>query len=84
LVSYFSSDLAAVLSLDPTEVKQAFFAGVGLPFCFVQLTSKEAVDRAGIDKAAWTAKLSKAWSSNVFFFAGDLSDRSELYARAAL
>ncbi len=76
-----SADLAAVLALDTREVKQVFFAGVGLPFCFVQLTSKEAVDRAAIDKAAWTAKLSKAWSSNVFFFSGDLCDGGELHAR---
>jgi trans-2,3-dihydro-3-hydroxyanthranilate isomerase len=76
-----STDLAAVLSLNRSEVKHVFFAGVGLPFCFVQLTSKEAVDRAGVDKAVWTAKLSKAWSSNVFLFAGELCDSGELYAR---
>ena len=75
------SDLAAVLSIEPAEVSQSFFAGVGLPFCFAQLKSNEAVDRAAINRAAWTATLSRAWSPNLFFFAGDLRDGGELYAR---
>lgn len=76
-----ATDLAAVLSLAPGELKQAFFASVGLPFCFAQLTSKEAVDRAAIDRVAWTATLSKAWSPNIFLFAGNLNDGGELHAR---
>ncbi len=75
------ADLAVVLSLQAADVSQVFFAGVGLPFCFVQLTSKEAVDRAAIDRGAWKKKLSGAWSPNVFFFAGDLKNGGELYAR---
>ncbi len=75
------ADLAAVLSIEPAEVSQSFFAGVGLPFCFAQLKSNEAVDRAAINRAAWTATLSRAWSPNVFFFAGDLRDGGNLYAR---
>jgi trans-2,3-dihydro-3-hydroxyanthranilate isomerase len=74
-------DLAAILSIEPAEVSQSFFAGVGLPFCFVQLKSNEAVDRAAINRAAWTATLSRAWSPNLFFFAGDLRDGGKLYAR---
>jgi trans-2,3-dihydro-3-hydroxyanthranilate isomerase len=75
------ADLAAVLSIEPAEVSQAFFAGVGLPFCFAQLKSNEAVDRAAVNRAAWTATLSRAWSPNLFFFAGDLRDGGNLYAR---
>src|SRR5579863_9496394 len=75
------ADLAAVLSIEPAEVSQCFFAGVGLPFCFAQLKSNEAVDRAAINRAAWTATLSRAWSPNLFFFAGDLRDGGNLYAR---
>jgi trans-2,3-dihydro-3-hydroxyanthranilate isomerase len=75
------ADLAAVLSIEPAEVSQSFFAGVGLPFCFAQLKSNEAVDRAAINRAAWTATLSRAWSPNLFFFAGDLRDGGKLYAR---
>jgi trans-2,3-dihydro-3-hydroxyanthranilate isomerase len=75
------ADLAAVLSIEPAEIGQSFFAGVGLPFCFAQLKSNEAVDRAAVNRAAWTATLSRAWSPNLFFFAGDLRDGGNLYAR---
>ena len=75
------ADLAAVLSIEPAEVSQSFFAGVGVPFCFAQLKSNEAVDRAAVDRAAWKATLSRAWSSNLFFFAGELRDGGHLYAR---
>ncbi len=75
------TDLATVLSIGPTEVTQVFFAGAGVPFCFAQLSSNEVVDRAAINRAAWTATLSRAWSPHVFFFAGNLRDGGKLYAR---
>jgi len=75
------ADLAAVLSIEPSEVSQSFFAGVGIPMCFAQLSSNEAVDRATINRAAWTATLSRAWSPHLFFFAGQLRDGGRLYAR---
>jgi trans-2,3-dihydro-3-hydroxyanthranilate isomerase len=75
------TDLAAVLSIEPSEVSQTFFAGVGVPMCFAQLSSNEAVDRATINRAAWTATLSRAWSPHLFFFAGNLRDGGVLYAR---
>jgi trans-2,3-dihydro-3-hydroxyanthranilate isomerase len=74
-------DLAAILSLPPADVKSAFFAGVGLRFLFVHLASREAVDRAAIDKTAWAEHLAKAWSANVFFFSGNFENGGELYAR---
>src|SRR6516164_10754428 len=49
------ADLAAVLSIEPAQVRQVFFAGVGVPFCFAQLSSNEVVDQAAINRAAWTA-----------------------------
>ncbi len=75
------TDLAAVLSIEPAEVSQIFFAGVGVPLCFAQLSSNEVVDRAAINRAAWAATLSRAWSPHVFFFAGNLRDGGNLYAR---
>jgi trans-2,3-dihydro-3-hydroxyanthranilate isomerase len=75
------AELAAILSVEPAEVNQVFFATAGVPFCFAQLSSNEAVDRAAINKAAWTATLSRAWSPHLFFFAGDLRDGGKLYAR---
>jgi trans-2,3-dihydro-3-hydroxyanthranilate isomerase len=75
------TDLAAVLSIEPAEVSQVFFAGVGVPFCFAHLRSNTVVDRAAINRAAWAATLSRAWSPHIFFFAGHLRDGGELYAR---
>ncbi len=75
------AELAAVLSVGPAEVDQVFFAGVGVPICFAQLNSNEAVDRAAINRAAWAATLSRAWSPHIFFFAGNLRDGGKLYAR---
>src|SRR5947207_5637040 len=75
------TDLAAILSIEPSEVSQSFFAGVGVPMCFAQLNSNEAVDRATINRAAWTATLSRAWSPHLFFFSGNLRDGGKLYAR---
>jgi trans-2,3-dihydro-3-hydroxyanthranilate isomerase len=75
------AELAAVLSVEPAEVNQVFFAGAGVPFCFAQLTSNEVVDRAAMNRAAWAATLSRAWSPHLFFFAGDLRDGGALYAR---
>lgn len=76
-----SRNLAAILSLAEKDVKRAFFAGAGLPFCFVQLTSREAVDRAQIENDAWTKHLAKAWSPHLFFFAGEPENGAELYGR---
>jgi trans-2,3-dihydro-3-hydroxyanthranilate isomerase len=75
------ADLAVVLSIESAEVSQSFFAGVGLPFCFAQLKSNGAVDRAAVNRAAWAVTLSRAWSPHLFFFAGDLRDGGILYAR---
>ncbi len=73
--------LARVLSIDAADVGDGFFASVGLEFCFAHLTSREAVDRAVVDRQAWREELAQAWSPNVFFFAGSLGDGGEVYAR---
>src|SRR5271169_3367158 len=75
------TELATVLSVEPAEVNQVFFAGVGVPFCFAQLSSNEVVDRATINRTAWAATLACAWGPHVFFFAGNLRDGGKLYAR---
>src|SRR5436305_6539981 len=75
------TELAAVLSVEPAEVSKVFFAGVGVPFCFAQLNSNEVVDRAAINRSAWAATLSRAWSPHIYFFAGNLQDGGKLYGR---
>src|SRR3981081_2982554 len=74
------TDLAAILSIEPAEVSQVFFAGVGVPLFFAQLNWNEVVDRAAINRAAWAATLARAWGPHVFFFAGHLPDGRQLYA----
>jgi len=75
------SAAAAALSLPEEAVLEAWFAGVGVPFCFVHLASKEAVDRAVLDRPAWSANFANAWSPNLYFFAGGLAPGSRLYVR---
>jgi len=72
---------AAALSLPEEAVNEAWFAGIGVPFCFVHLASPETVDRAVLDRAAWSANFARAWSPNLYFFAGDLAAGNRLYVR---
>lgn len=72
---------AAALSLPEEAVLETWFASVGVPFCFVHLADKEMVDRAVLDRAAWSASFAKAWSPNLYFFAGGLAPGSRLYVR---
>jgi trans-2,3-dihydro-3-hydroxyanthranilate isomerase len=75
------ADLAAVLSLSEEAVVDAFGASVGVPFTFVQLTDRDAVDRAKLDNSAWSRVLESAWSPQVYLFAGELKDGGDIYAR---
>lgn len=72
---------AATLSLSEETVLEAWFASVGVPFCFVHLASRAAVDRATLDRTAWSASFAQAWAPSVFLFAGELAPASRLYAR---
>jgi trans-2,3-dihydro-3-hydroxyanthranilate isomerase len=76
-----TADAAAALTLDSADVLQTFFAGVGVPFCFVELRSEAAVDRAVIDRPAWSRVLAASWSPHVFLFAGRLENGGSLHAR---
>ena len=76
-----SEDLANVLSLPAADVLSTFFASAGVPLCFTRLRSRDAVDRASLDRPVWSKVLAHAWSSSIYLFAGDLSAGSELYAR---
>ena len=75
------SAAAAALSLAADAVLETWFASVGVPFCFVRLASRQAVDRAVLDRAAWSANFANAWSPNLYFFAGELDPGSRLYVR---
>ena len=72
---------AETLSLPEESVREAWFAGIGVPFCFIHLANREAVDHATLDRTAWSANFAHAWSPNLYFFAGDLAPGSRLYVR---
>jgi trans-2,3-dihydro-3-hydroxyanthranilate isomerase len=76
-----AADAAVALTLEPADVRQTFFAGVGLPFCFVELESEAAVDRAVLDRTAWSRSLAPSWSPHVFLFAGRFEHGGSLHAR---
>lgn len=73
--------VAAALTLPADAVVDAWFAGVGIPFCFVHLADRGAVDRAALDRATWAARFAHAWSPQLFLFAGETRPEGRLYAR---
>lgn len=73
--------VAAALSLPAEAVLEAWYASVGVPFCFARIATRELVDRAVLDRAAWSGSFANAWSPNLYFFAGGLAPGSRLYAR---
>jgi trans-2,3-dihydro-3-hydroxyanthranilate isomerase len=72
--------VAAILSVPGDAVLGRWYCGIASPFCFVRLVSEDMVDRAVLDRAAWSAHLENAWAPQIFFFAGD-PDEGRLYAR---
>ncbi|PYN44543.1 MAG: hypothetical protein DMD95_10435 [Candidatus Rokuibacteriota bacterium] len=72
---------ATALSLSEDTVLDAWFASIGVPFCFIHLADKETVDRAALERAAWSANFARAWAPHLFLFAGALQPGSHLYAR---
>jgi trans-2,3-dihydro-3-hydroxyanthranilate isomerase len=81
-----SDDLAAMLGLGPDDVcsgedaPAAYSAGV--PFLFVPLPDRAAVDRARIDQAAWRRALADHWAPHVYVFAYERgSGGGEVYSR---
>jgi len=76
-----AEDMAAVLSLPGGETLDVFVSGMGVNFTFVQVASRDAVDRSALDHQAWKRILAETWGPQVYVFAGELSDGGEIYAR---
>jgi trans-2,3-dihydro-3-hydroxyanthranilate isomerase len=72
---------AQALSLSTDVVLRAWFASVGLRFCFIQLATAGDVDAATPDLSALTTGFAGAWTSTLFVFSGDPVDGGEIYAR---
>src|SRR5262249_27255283 len=64
------AECAATLSLPVAALAEAFYADGGLRFCFVRLQDAATVDRATLDRGAWSKPFARAWSSNFYLFAG--------------
>lgn len=73
--------VAAALSLPSEAVVDTWFASAGLPFCFVRLGTRDAVDRALLDRSAWSAHLARAWAPDIFLFSGGAEPGARVYAR---
>jgi trans-2,3-dihydro-3-hydroxyanthranilate isomerase len=73
--------IAAALSLPQDAIADCWYGGVGLKFCFIRLASPDLVDRAVLDKAAWTSGVAGGWGRELYFFAGDFRDGARLHAR---
>jgi trans-2,3-dihydro-3-hydroxyanthranilate isomerase len=73
--------VARALSLPQDAIADCWYGGVGLKFCFIRLASPELVDRAVLDKAAWTDGVAGGWARELYFFAGDFADGARLHAR---
>lgn len=68
---------AAALALPPDLVLDTWFASGGVRFALIRLADKAAVDRAQLDRAAWSRHFKDAWASQLYLF----SDDTEIYAR---
>jgi trans-2,3-dihydro-3-hydroxyanthranilate isomerase len=72
--------IARALALPPDAITEAWYAGIGLRFCFVRLVSAELVDRIVLDRAAWADGVAGGWASQLYCFAGDYH-HGRLHAR---
>lgn len=74
-------DMAAVADLQPQDILDVFCAGMGPRFTFVQVSTRETVDRSQLDHQQWRRLLADAWGPQLFVFTGELANGSELYGR---
>jgi trans-2,3-dihydro-3-hydroxyanthranilate isomerase len=75
------ADLASALTLPEDAIVDSWYAGIGLRFCFVRLASRDAVDRATLDRRAWEEAIVDRWSPHLYVFAGEFGDDAHVYAR---
>lgn len=73
--------IAAALSLPREAVREAWYAGVGMPCGFARLASRADVETARIDSTVWSGVVPGSPSPILYFFAGELMDGAEVDAR---
>ena len=79
------STIAGVLSLRPDDIDDSYqieAVSVGVPFLMVPITSLEALGRARLDAAKWSASLEKTWAPETFLFTrtGDSVYQARMFA----
>jgi trans-2,3-dihydro-3-hydroxyanthranilate isomerase len=79
-------DLAAMLSLDPSDLLQGDYApqavSCGIPFLFVPLQNRDALRRARLNAERWEKLLARYWTHEVFLFTFDTGvESTDLRAR---
>jgi trans-2,3-dihydro-3-hydroxyanthranilate isomerase len=80
-------ELAATLSVEPEDLiwddhSHPAAWSCGVPFFFVPLWSRTAVDQARINTGVWETTLKDSWASSVFIFAFDPIDKKHhVYGR---
>jgi trans-2,3-dihydro-3-hydroxyanthranilate isomerase len=72
---------AAVLGVPERSIRRVFSASLGVDFTYVQMSDPAAVDSAKLDQGAWTTHFAGKPEAQIYFFAGDLVDGGQLYAR---
>ncbi len=73
--------LAQAITLPESRIVAAWYAAIGIPFCYVHLSSERAVDAAVLDRQLWKAHLADTAAPQLFLFSGALTSGGELYAR---
>lgn len=79
-VSPAKEHAAAVLSLPAAAVVDTWFASGGLRFAFIRLADRGAVDRAILDRSAWSSHFARAWAASLYLFTGEREIYSRMFA----
>ena len=75
------ADTACAILLPESDILDTWYAAIGIPFSYVHLASKRAVDAAVLDRQAWKSTLANTPAPQLFLFSGALEPGGELYAR---
>jgi trans-2,3-dihydro-3-hydroxyanthranilate isomerase len=72
---------AAALSIETERIDRVLCAGIGIPFCFIQVQTIRDVDDCDLNLASWQEHFGALEHRQLYVFAGRLSPGARLYAR---
>jgi trans-2,3-dihydro-3-hydroxyanthranilate isomerase len=76
-----AQDIALALGIAAEDVRGAFCASSGIRFTFIELSDRDAVDRASLNESKWRRAFADRWAAQLYFYSGELDNDGELYAR---